>query len=726
VSDVVWRIDPGTHRVVRMIPVGSGPAGLAFGDGSVWVANTFDGTVTRINARTGTVIRTIPVGGQAGQLAWGAGAVWVTDAADGTVSRIDPATGAVTDTIHVGNGPAGVAFGDGSVWAVNSLDGTVTRINPATRAVTHTIQVGSGAAGIAAGAGAVWVTNEFAGTVSRIDPATNGVVKRVAAGNRPVGIAAAGGLVWFSVRPPGTGHRGGTLVLLTRHAGSVDPATAVDPASVTSLFMTNDGLTAFQRVGGLLGTQLVPDLAISLPAPTQGGTVYTFQLRRGIRYSTGKLVRPEDFRYAIERVFRAGFGNSFYEGIVGAAACGLQKCDLSRGIVTDDHANTVTFHLVAPDPQFLDKLALTWADAVPVGTPSGGTGATVPATGPYMIQSYAPGHELRLVRNPHFRVWSQAAQPTGYPDQIVWKIGGTAAAAVTAIEQAKADWSIDFPPPARFRELQISYASQLHIYPGLTTDFLFLNTRVPPFDNPSARRALNFAIDRARIVNQVGGPAYAQPTCQLLPPGIPGFQRYCPYTANPGQSGRWTAPNLAKARRLVAASGTNGMPVTVWAPRGGSAEFLPFSSEQYVVSVLHRLGYAAHLKTFSSMNGFPVADSRNRAQIGAGFWVADYPAASDFITPLLSCAAFTPRNPNNANWAEFCDTRTDTQIRQAMAATGPGADQLWARIDHELVDQAPLVPLVDRTWIDFVSRRVGNYQFSWQAGPLLDQFWVRS
>ena len=61
-----------------------------------------------------------------------------------------------------------------------------------------------------------------------------------------------------------------------------------------------------------------------------------------------------------------------------------------------------------------------------------------------------------------------------------------------------------------------------------------------------------------------------------------------------------------------------------------------------------------------------------------------------------------------------------------MQATGPAADQLWTRIDHELVNRAPLVPLVNRTWIDFVSKRAGNYQFSWQAGPLLDQLWVRS
>jgi hypothetical protein len=92
------------------------------------------------------------------------------------------------------------------------------------------------------------------------------------------------------------------------------------------------------------------------------------------------------------------------------------------------------------------------------------------------------------------------------------------------------------------------------------------------------------------------------------------------------------------------------------------------------------------------------------------------------MSMALRCAA--------SHWAHRSASADDPckcpHTRQAMKATGPGADQQWARIDHELADQAPLVPLVNRTWIDFVSKRVGNYQFSWQAGPLLDQFWVRS
>ena len=72
----------------------------------------------------------------------------------------------------------------------------------------------------------------------------------------------------------------------------------------------------------------------------------------------------------------------------------------------------------------------------------------------------------------------------------------------------------------------------------------------------------------------------------------------------------------------MAASGTKGMAITVWA---GPGEVVPPASERYVVSVLDRLGYAAHLKSFATITDYAsmVADSRNRAQAGFAFWIAD-------------------------------------------------------------------------------------------------------
>src|SRR5207342_529749 len=132
----------------------------------------------------------------------------------------------------------------------------------------------------------------------------------------------------------------------------------------------------------------------------------------------------------------------YYTGIVGAENCVVSSCVLAKGIVTDDAARTVTFHLTVPDPDFLYKLALTFADAVPSDTPLEAIGASpLPATGPYMIASYTPGADgsIDLVRNPQFSEWSQAAQPDGYPERLEGSFGIPAEQQVSKVEQGELD-----------------------------------------------------------------------------------------------------------------------------------------------------------------------------------------------------------------------------------------------------------------------------------------------
>src|SRR5439155_23574947 len=109
-------------------------------------------------------------------------------------------------------------------------------------------------------------------------------------------------------------------------------------------------------------------------------------------------------------------GRALFDGISGAETCNQARCDLSRGIVTDETARTVTFHLRAPDPDFLNNLAEHGlATAIPAGTALHDLHfVPIPGTGPYKIAS-ASASEIRYVRNPFFREWSHAARPDGNP-----------------------------------------------------------------------------------------------------------------------------------------------------------------------------------------------------------------------------------------------------------------------------------------------------------------------
>ncbi len=725
------RIDPGTDEVVQTIPVGNGPSAVAVGGGSLWVANADGHDIAQVDETTGALTRRIAVPVRPTDVAFGGGAVWISSESTGAVLRVDPVTSDIAQ-INVGTGPASIAAGAGAVWVANFLDGTVSRIDSASRAVAATVAAGDGPSAITISSGSVWVANELGGTIARIDSSSNRVARTLTVGNRPSALAFGDGRVWALVRDSGAAHRGGVLHVAVAQPSldSIDPAISYLLPPTQLLGVTNDGLVTLQHSDGTDGMQLVPDLAVSLPTPTVNGTTYRFPLRPGVHYSDGALVRPADFRRAIERDFVLHSpGISFYEGIVGAHRCisHPQQCDLSAGIVVNDRAQTVTFRLAAPDPDFLFKLALPFAAAIPASVPQRDVGRRpVPATGPYMIESYAPGRWLRLVRNPHFREWSRAAQPDGYPDQIVYRLGVSPEAAVTAIEHGKADWGIYdvpfSPPPDRIQELLTRHAAQVHANPAHEVQYFIMNTRTPPFDDVRVRRALNYAIDRNVLVRLNGGPTLAQPACQTLPPGLPGYRRYCPYTVNPSPGGAYSGPDLAKARRLVAASGTAGMRIRVL-----TDPHLP--DTDYVVTVLRKLGYRASAWPVGGKRYNPLAsNSQNKIQISVGGTPADYPAAGDIIKTWLSCGSYRPDSDANNNRAAFCDPKTEAAIGRALsleASDPPAANRAWALVDQKITDQAPWLPTVNLQEMDYVSQRVGNYEFHPQWGLLLDQLWVK-
>jgi peptide/nickel transport system substrate-binding protein len=236
---------------------------------------------------------------------------------------------------------------------------------------------------------------------------------------------------------------------------------------------------------------------------------------------------------------------------------------------------------------------------------------------------------------------------------------------------------------------------------------------------------VNYATDHNALVKIYGGPKLAQPTCQILPPNFPGYQPYCPYTKNPG-SGKWSAPDMAKARQLIDQSGTKGASVKVNTDTTDVDKALGL----YFVGLLNKLGYKASLQALSADIQYPyVQNSKNHVQFAFSSWYQDYPAASDFINILLGCGSFHPNSNSSPNIAEFCDKKkVEPMIQRALqtAVTDEtAANTQWAKIDKALVDAAVWVPMFNPKYIDFLSSRVKGYQFSPQWYFLLDQASVK-
>jgi peptide/nickel transport system substrate-binding protein len=361
---------------------------------------------------------------------------------------------------------------------------------------------------------------------------------------------------------------------------------------------------------------------------------------------------------------------------------------------------------------------------LPADAPAEDSGTQpIPGTGPYMMVSYDPNTSLKLARNPHFKVWSEEAQPDGYPDEIVYDFGLTDEAEVTAVQNGEADWMFDQPPTDRLAELGTKYQDRVHINQLTAVWYAPMNTNLAPFNNVKARQAVNYAIDRSALVNLFGGPALASPTCQILPIGFPGYEAYCPYTQNPGAE--WSAPDVEKAKKLVQESGTAGQKVTLIVEDTAVSR----SIGVYLQSVLSEIGYDAAVKAISPNIHFTyVQNTNNNVQISVSQWYQDYPAASNFLYVLLSCDSFHPGTDSSVNIAGFCDKELDAQMKKALElgiTDQAAANKLWTEIDKKMVDAAPWVPLFNPKHIDFVSERLGNFIFNAQFYWMVSQSWVK-
>jgi ABC-type transport system substrate-binding protein/streptogramin lyase len=763
---MVSRIDPRGPHVEQTLVVGSSPGGVAYGAGAVWVANALDGSISRIDPRANRVVQTISIGGRPIAVAADAGAVWVADAGGDAIVpldprsgvphrpvrladspggvaagfgalwvteplahklvRIDPVSGQILAEIGVGAGAGPVAAGGGAVWVVNALDGNLSRIDPARNAVASTVPIGAAPGAVAAGAGGVWVTDQGARALVSVDPHTGTVRHRYTIGAAPAAVALLGQTPWVAAgAPAGREHRGGTLRVQYTAIRVLDPAfpNDVHPAIWRA---TGDGLVALAQASG--AAQLVPDLATAVPLPTDGGRTYAFRLRPGIRYSTGIPVKASDLRRGLERLYTMhGETAFFYSALQGAAACGKRPlaCDLSRGVITDDRAGTIILRLTHPDPDLLFKLTLPTAWPVPPGTPRTHLPAQpVPSTGPYRVGQFIPGRRLLLVRNERFREWSRAAQPDGYPDRIDIQMDNNPGHRVQAVLRGHADLALEIAS-TNLAPLRTRYASQLRLHAQPNTSFLSFNVRRAPFDNVLARRAVNLAIDRAGVARRLSGPGLSTPTCQVLPPHFPGNKAYCPWTHKP-HDGRWHAPDIARARALVRASGTAGATVNFIRR---SYDLTAAASADALVSALRSIGYRPHVTSGDAEFYRRLANPHGQWNISGGDWTADTPSPGEFLDTLLLCANYHPEDPaRTTNGGGFCNARFDRLVRQAEATqlTNPAAAQdIWARADHLAVDQAAWIPLVNTASAELLSRRAGHFTLNANSLPQIDQLWVR-
>lgn len=488
----------------------------------------------------------------------------------------------------------------------------------------------------------------------------------------------------------------------------LDPALGYDVTSWPAERLMFEPLLAYDK-----GTKLVPLLADGMPTVSPDGKTYTFKLHTGVNFvkEDGSVLRPmtaDDVAYSLNRVLNPNMkptpspvGTGFFGNIVGAADVLAGKAQTASGIKVID-PTTIELDLVQADATFLNVLATPFASVVPkelAGADATAFSAKPVGTGPYLFKSYAKGQGAIFVKNPSY--W-QAGQP--YLDEIDYKTGQDDNAMLQQIEAGTLELMGDPLPPAQFTDVTTNpaYKDQIVHHTLVQTDYVFMDTQQPsngPFSNVKVRQAVNYAIDKAAIL-QISHGAGVAAKC-IYPPDLPGYDATCdPYPHD-----------VAKAKQLMKDAGFEaGFDTKFYTDTTDPDPQIGASIQQDLAAI----GIRTQIVSQEFATFLDTIETPHKAPIGWVGWFQDYPDPSDFIDPILSCVSAVK---GGANAALYCNKSVD-----ALAAAAKGETDTTKRIaayqqiQSKIMADAPWAPFRHQEWYTLVGKRVGGFEIHpvWQ------------
>jgi peptide/nickel transport system substrate-binding protein len=332
-------------------------------------------------------------------------------------------------------------------------------------------------------------------------------------------------------------------------------------------------LVTFRHVNGAAGAQIVPDLATSVPAPTDNGLTYTFHLKPDIKFAppVSREITAQDILYAFQRIndskLVAQYGY-YYDGVIKGMTGKATSPDNHISGISTPNATTIVFHLTKPTGDFLQRVASPAAAPVPAEvakcfTAPGTYGRDVIASGPYMFAGSAavsikscktikamtgfdPTSHIDLVRNPNY-VQSTDNTRANYVNGVQITVDPNVADIFARVQKGQLDGSMTDPPPATVTRQYLttpSLAKDFHSDLINQVESVTMNLAVPPFTNIHVRKAVAWVLDKSAMLRSLGGASHYSIATHIIPPSLPGglAASYDPYKT-PGENG-----DLAKAQ----------------------------------------------------------------------------------------------------------------------------------------------------------------------------------
>jgi peptide/nickel transport system substrate-binding protein len=531
------------------------------------------------------------------------------------------------------------------------------------------------------------------------------------------------------------------------------------------------------------GAALLPDLASKLPDVSADGLTWTFHLKEGIHYAPplqATQVTAGDFIRAFRREAKIGkdFYSFYFDVIRGFDDYAAGKTDTISGLEAPDPA-TLLIRLATPAGDLGNRLVLAATAPIPplasqpdapfgvaTGHDKDGYGAYLVATGPYMVEGsekldfslpakqqpklagFLAGHFITLVRNPSWKAASDALR-AAYVDRIDIKVlPGDPTSIQKMVTTGAADLDLNGNPP---EQPLFDLANKVRSDPSLGSvhvarrDFVryaSFNVAVPPFDDVHIRRAFNFAVNKERIQQILGGPLDGAIAGHVALDSVENnlLIAYDPY--HTAQDAGDVALAKAEVRQSRYDKNHDGV-CDAAVCRDVLGLSIGFGSFPGVGKEVARdvLPLGIHIRAVAETSDklFPaISDPKTHTPLALTIgWGKDYLNASNFFVPLFSRNQL-PGNDHSLLGATPAELRgwgykvasvpaVDDRINQCLGLYGNTQIQCWASLDQYLTEQiVPWVPLLFEQNIYLTSTRVVAYSFDqFSNAPSLDRLAVR-
>jgi len=504
-----------------------------------------------------------------------------------------------------------------------------------------------------------------------------------------------------SSSPSATAKTGGTihLNLSETDIDYADPALAYFQPSWLMLYVVCRPLLNYPDKPSPAGSRLVPDAAVGLPKVSGRGKVYTFTIRKGLRFSNGKALTAANFARAIDRLANPKTQSPaipFFSDIVGATKVNNGSGTHVSGVVA--RGNKLTIRLVKPGPDILSRMAMPFFCPVPLNTPISSSGVnTFASAGPYYISSRSPGKPIVLSRNKFYK----GPRPHNAA-KLVTTPNTDLDQSFLQVNRGDVAYDIGGLPASQHAKLAKRYGinkSRYFVNPTISTRYISLNN-LAAFKSVGARKAVNFAIDRPGIIKQRGAFA-GSTTDQLLPPRMRGFLKAKVYPL--GRPNKKKATSLAPKRTVTLF--TSNSPVGI-----NTAQVMQGSIQ---ANTSNRL--KVDIKSMKTSVMYKRCGTRSEAASGAFDmcsvgWIADYPDPFDFVNVLLS--GDNIHESNNNNYSYFNNSKYDRAMRGAALLFGAKRYQRYGALDVDMTkNAAPIAAWDNDNERDFISGKTGCFTY---------------